>query len=1210
MEFRLLGALEVAEAEALLSVGTIKHKALLAILLLHANEVVTTDALVDELWGGSPPPSATATLRGYVSGIRRALEPGVKAGHHSVLETRPSGYLLAVPPEQIDVSRFETLLRKGREELRRQRWAQASASFEQALALWRGPALSDFAYHPFAQAETTRLAEARLSAEEGRMTAELALGNHHEVVGELGNLAASTPFREHLWGLLIVALYRCGRQGEALRTYQRLRGALAEELGIEPSPELRDLEHSILGQDAELSWQPPHGQPGEAGGIGAGGSRPSTVALPLPEALGTDERTAFVGRHAEEEILAMMWSQAVAGHRQLAVLSGEAGIGKSRLAKEVARNLHIEGAIVLYGRCDEELVVPHQPFIEALTHYVAECGADDLRSHLGATGQELSRLLPDVGRRLPGLPEPARAEPETQRYRLFDAVTELLARIAGSAALLLVLDDLHWADKPTLLLLRHLLLRGPDDVPLLVLGIRRDEEPGATDGLTEVLADVSRRHRVERIALRGLSDDDIAGVLEVTGESRPDDEMLAVARAIRRETDGNPLFVEEIVHHLRETGALDQAPGAGSDTSGIISAIGIPDGVRQVVTRRLSRLAPATRQALAVASVIGPDFELDVMERAGGLEPDALLDALDQASSARLVVEVAEGGERYGFCHEVVRDSIYSGLTGARRAQLHRRVAGALEELAAGDPDARLAPRAHHLWKAGAAADAAKAVDCARRAAGHALAQVAYEQAALNYRQALEALQRQPRGDPALRCELLLCLGEAHNKAGELLEGKEVFLEAAEAARRLEAPEQLGKAALGYGGPVPVAAYVEDPVSVALVQEALRALGQHDSACRALLLTRLAQWSYRSSPFSERVSLCDQALEMARRLDDPRVLACVLHDRHWALFGRENLEDRVAVGREIRELGRRLGDDELVLQGDQCLVHAYLEWGDVPAFKRAVEGRDRLAQELRQPQYLWNVIVSKALDAILQGRFAEAAVMVERALATRYRADPRQASYVYLAQQFMLYWLQGRLDEQAAALTQLVQKYPSAAVRRAVAGWFLAETGRSAAARAELDVLSPSELAAAPTDLDFYATVAGATMTSVRLGDARLAPTLFEMLLPFASRNCIVGQSSFLGAASYYLGLLTRLTGQPAAAAVHLEAALARHLEMDAHPFVALTQYALAGTLHDLGGRPRRERADGLLRQSTATAARLGMAGLLKDASALRDRGAARLADA
>lgn len=1189
MEFRLLGTLEVLQDDRQLTVGTIKHKALLAILLLHANEVVATDVLVDELWAGSPPPRAHATLRAYVSGLRQALEPGVRAGSHSLIETRPSGYLLGIAPDRIDVRRFDALVRDGRAGLRERRWEEAAGRFQEALALWRGPAFGDFTYHRFAGPEAARLAETRLAAEEGRMTAELALGRHREVVGELATLAESAPFREHVWGLWILALYRCGRQGEALRTYQRLRQALGEELGIEPSAELRQLEQSVLAQDIGLDWTPSD--------VGASRPRAPAASFPLQSMLATGDRTVFVGRELEEDALRALWARAVAGSRLVALVSGEAGIGKSRLAAEVARAANAEGGIVLYGRCDEELLVPHQPFIEALGHYVSECSREDLEAHLGSTGPELIRLLPEVGRLLPDLPEPPPAEPETQRYRLFDAVTELLSALATSAPVLLVLDDLHWADKPTLLLLRHLLLRGRDDVPLLILGIHRGDEPGATDGLADVLADVRRRRPVERIVLGGLSDDDIAGVLGDSASWLPGGDTLAVAQAIRRETAGNPLFVEEIVGHLRETGALDETTAPNRRAPGIISAIGLPEGVREVVTRRLSRLSPDARETLTVASVIGADFEVDLMQAAGGLAPDSLLDAIEQARSARLVMEVTERGDRYSFCHQVVRDSIYSGLTGARRAQLHRRVAGALEELAAGDPEARLAPTAFHLSKAGAAADAAKTIDCARRAAKQALAQVAYEQAALHYRQALEAQERQARSDPALRCQLLLSLGEAHNKAGELPEAKAVFLLAAETARRLGATEQLGQAALGYGGPVPVAASIEDATSVELVEEALGALDEQDSACRALLTSRLAQWRYRSSPAQERRSLCEQALDMARRLDDPNVLACVLSNRNWALFGPEDLQDRIVAGQEIIDLGRRLGNDELVLEGLQCLVHGYLELGDIRSLGPAVVARDGLAEELRQPQYLWNVIVSKALDAIVQGRFADAGTLVERALATRYRADPRQASNVYLAQQFILYFLQGRLGEQAEALTQLVQKYPSEMVRRSVGGWFLAEVGQRGAAAASLDAITVADLVAVPRDLDFYPTVAGATVASFRLGDARLGPTLYDMLLPFATRNCIVGQSSFLGAASHYLGLLARLTGRPEAAVSHLEAALARHQEMGAEPFAALTEDALAGALRDVGGAERETRADELLGHSRATAARLGMAGLSQHAS-------------
>lgn len=1190
MEFRLLGVLEVSDGARLVSVGTIKYKALLAILLLRANDVVSTDCLVDELWGGSPPASATATLRGYVSGLRHALEPGSKAGSHQMVKTRPSGYLLAVAPEQIDVARFEMLVREGCGQLRQEQWGPAVTSFEQALALWRGPPLSDFVYQSFAQVEAARLREVRLSAEEGRMTAALALGNHHEVVAQLGDLAAKAPLQERLWELLILALYRCGRQGDALRTYERLRRRLGEELGIEPTSRLRRLESSILVQDAELAWQPR---------VPAADQRRTTESFSLPQMLATEDRTVFVGRRDEAELFRRLWSTARAGGRQVLFLSGEAGIGKSRLAAEMAREAHAGGATVLYGRCDEELLVPHQPFMEALGHYVAESDPAETERHLGANGVELTQLLPHLRRQFPELPEPTPTQPETERYRLFDAVTEFLAHIATLAPLLLVLDDLHWADKATLLLLRHLLVRGPTDIAMLVLAIHRGDEPGATGCLAEVMADVQllNRHPLDRISLGGLSEDDIAGVLEGTGRFARGAERLAVAQSIRRGTDGNALLVEEIVHHVGEDGALHEHPGLGRRTLDGVSAMGSAEGVRQVVTRRLSRLAPTTRHALAVAAVLGAQFDLDVVEHACGLEEEELLGGIEEAMSARLVTELPDSANRYSFCHAVVRDSIYSGLTRGRRCRLHRRVAGALEDIGTDGHDGGLAAIAFHLCKAGSAADAAKAIDFARRAAEQAVAQVGYEQAAQHYLDALEATGRLPTVDLDLRCELLLSLGDAQNKGGELSGAKGVFLQAADVARQLPDPERLGRAALGYGGPVPIAAYVDDPVTVELVEEALRALGGHDSACRALLLGRLAQWRYRSGSRQERMSLCREAVDIARRLDDPKVLACVLSDRNWALLGPDDLEDRIAAAKEIVELGEGLGNDELVLQGTQSLVHSYFELGDRGPLERARQARDRLAEELRQPHYLWPSIVSGASDAIIDGRFADAGVLVERAVASRYQADPRQASNVYLAQQFVLSWLQGRLGEQADALTDLAQHYPAETVRRTRGGWCLAEIGRLDEARAEIERLSSDTLAGMPRDLDFYPVVVGASIVSLRLDDARLASTLYDVLAPFAGRNCVVGQSAFLGAAGHYLGLLAHVLGRPETAVAHLEAALARHEEMGARPFVALSQHALAAALRTLDGHGHAARAEQLTLAAFVTATQLGMGALVNETS-------------
>lgn len=1197
MEFRILGALEVSDEGRLVEVRPTKLRVLLAMLLLHPNEVVSSDRLVETLWGQAPPASAVNTLQGYVSHLRKALGPQSGQGDEPLLRTASPGYVLSVDRSLVDAWRFEHWVAEGRRQLTGSQPEKAARTLADALALWRGPALVEFAYDEFARDAITRLEELRMGASEDLMEARLALGHHAEVLGELTAMTGSAPLRERRWALLMLALYRTGRQADALRAYQQLHTTLADQLGIEPSAELRRLENAILLQDPDLDWHAP--------ALAAPGA--ARERFPMPELIASDTFSAFVGRHDEADLLRDRWTRAEAGERQVAVLSGEAGIGKSRLAAELAREANARRAIVLYGRCDEELLVPHQPFMEALGHYVAKAPPGEVHNRLESAAPELGRVLPELAHQLP---VPPAADPETERYRLFEAVTGFLSGIATGAPVLLILDDLHWADKSTLLLLRHLLLRGPLDLRLLVLAIHRDDHTPDNDVLADVFADAGRRCAVDHITLDGLGDDDVVGVLQASGLLKHEEEQTAVARVIRRETGGNPLFVGEIVRHLQESGALQELmetsgpsatgpAGEGREeppVTDIVNTIGVPEGLRRVVRRRVARLSEPARSILAVASVVGPQFDLDVMEQASGLREDEVLDAVEEVMSARLVIEMPATESRYSFCHAVVRGSIYSSLTRGRRRRLHLQVAQALENLLGSAPTARLALLAYHLDCAGPAADPAKAIHFARRAAADALSRAAYEQAALHYRSALAAVDRLPTVDLQLRIELLLSLGETQNRAGELVEAKEVFRQAAAVARQLDAPAYLARVALGYGGTVRVAP-IEDPESVELIREALAAIGDRDGPYRALLLSRLAQWLYRSAPHEERASLCATALGIARRLDDPKVLASVLNDQSWALYGPEDLEGRIAAGKEILDLGVQLGSEELQLQGSQSLVHGYLELGDIPSSTKAMETRDRLAHELRQPQYLWNVAVSRASEAIVEGRFAEADVLVERALATRYRADPRQASNVYLAQKFVLHWLQGRLAEQGRALSELVKQYPGEILRCTSRAWFLAEVGEHGAARADLESLDPDTLAGMPMDIDFYPVVVGATVTSIRLRDPRLASTLYELLLPFEGRNCMVAQSAFLGAASHYLGLLARLLDRPDVAAAHLEVALARHIEMGARPFEALTRHALAESLRLLDAPGQAARAEELARAALAAAADLGLGVLLDDAS-------------
>jgi len=460
--------------------------------------------------------------------------------------------------------------------------------------------------------------------------------------------------------------------------------------------------------------------------------------VPLP-ALLTDMGRIFVGRQELLTRLEQLAKEANLGEARLALLAGEPGIGKTRLAGELAKQLHSRGATVVAGRCDEYLGVPYQPVVEALRHFVDHLPDPLPEGLLGRYPGELARLVPELAGRLPGLPPPLQSDPDTERYRLFDAVASWLTAASRERFVLLVLDDLQWAAKPTLLLLRHL-VRLPEPGRLLILGTYRDTELGHDHPLIEVLSELRRHAALTRMSLVGLEPFEVAWFLEQHGGRSLDDDGRHLARAIHEETQGNPFFVREILRNLAESGALSPRP-EGWALEVPVADLGIPEGVRDVVGQRLSHLSPEANQVLTAASVAGSEFELGLLEALHLLDEERFVASVDEAGAARLIAEVAGRPGRYRFSHTLVRDVLYDGLSTVRRGVLHRRLAEAIEAMYPAQLEEYLPALAHHWAHAAPMAHATRAAGYAERAGHRAMAQLAPDEAAAYYRQALELLE-------------------------------------------------------------------------------------------------------------------------------------------------------------------------------------------------------------------------------------------------------------------------------------------------------------------------------------------------------------------------------------------------------------------------------------------------------------------------------------
>lgn len=637
----ILGPVELA-GDGPVQLGGAMERCLLAVLAVHCGEAVSAASLVDALWGDDPPRTAGKTLQNYVLRLRRAMA-GV-AGPSIV--TQPSGYCLRAPPGMVDAKLAESLIGEGRGELAGGDPAAAAWLLRRAVDLWRGSALQEFADRPFAAAETSRLEELREAALEDLFDAELALGRHHEVVAGLEGLVARQPLRERRWGQLMVALYRDGRQAEALDAFHRLRRVLDEDLGVAPSAELRLLHQAVLRHSAELAWHP----------------RQRDAAAP-----------GYFGRGPEMSRLIGCLEKAAAGRGGVVLLAGEPGIGKSHALRQLIDRARDGSAIVLIGRCVEGAwVPPFRPFAGAIAGYGETAGPERLRADLGPAGAALVRIAPRLAQLLPDLGQPPELQPDEERFRLLDAAAQFFTALSGRAPVLLVLDDLHWADAGTAMMMRHV-ARTCGQRRLLIAGAYRTTETANEDLLGDMLGAMQPETECTIIRL-GALDAEAVGQLLAAETRAP--VSPALITAIEAHTGGNPFFAKEVIRHLAEERALRADNSGELETS--LPLVAVPEGVRQVLARRRARVSAAANRLLECASGFAGPFLFPVAARAADLDDATALSALDELLGAGMV-RPGTTPERYEFGHALVRHAVYDSLNPSRQARLHRRLAHGLE---------------------------------------------------------------------------------------------------------------------------------------------------------------------------------------------------------------------------------------------------------------------------------------------------------------------------------------------------------------------------------------------------------------------------------------------------------------------------------------------------------------------------------------------------
>jgi predicted ATPase/class 3 adenylate cyclase/tRNA A-37 threonylcarbamoyl transferase component Bud32 len=906
----------------------------------------------------------------------------------------------------------------------------------------------------------------------------------------------------------------------------------------------------------------------------------------------------FVGREKEMDELRAGLEDALSGRGRLLMLVGEPGIGKTRTSEEFATYARLRSVQVLWGRCYEGEGAPvYWPWVQAIRSSVHDRDAKELMSEMGPGAADIAQIVSEVGERLPGLPAPPQLEPEQARFRLFDSITTFLKNASKSQPLVLVLDDLHWADKPSLLLLQFLAreLRG---ARLLVLGTYRDVEVRRQHPLAETLGELARQQLSQRILLRGLTERDVDRFIEVAAGISP---PQALVEAVYRETEGNPFFVNEIVRLLVAEGRMER-PGEVASWS-----VTIPQSVREVVGRRLDHLSEGCNRVLTAASVIGREFGVDALERIvlrqaqdDRISGDRLLEALEEAVAARVVNEVPRTVGRYSFSHALIWETLYEELSTNRRVRLHRQIGEVLEELYAANPEPHLSELAHHFCEAAPGGDVEKAIDYARRAGDRAAALMAHEDAADHYAMALQALELQEKPNERVRCELLLALGEAQRKAGELEKATETLEQAFTLAERLDDARLVGETAVAYALAAGLGALAGQGAAVPYLRRALQAVGQEDSALRGMLLCSLSLdlLTLAQPNLEEREALALEAKALGERLGDPGVQANALWRLIWSRLGPEHVRDRLAIAKELIRLAEEAGDIPLLLWGRYQTWADSLLLGDMEAVDREEESMLGLAERTRDPFYQAWDSWRAGMRACMQGRYAEAEQLAQQLLVAGQRLQTPAYLNSSLAQFLDIRVNQGRGGELEGAVKGAVQLYLG---WLAVLAYLYAILEREPEAREQFEKLAAEEFANIPDDVNYLVVIAAAAYAARFIGDARRAEVLYGMLLPYSGLTITANNGAVCyGAAALVLGELAETMSRVEEAESHYQEAIAMNERIGARPYLGNARVRYAEMLLARGRPGDRRKALEQVDQALPIFQELGMKALLERALALK----------
>jgi DNA-binding SARP family transcriptional activator len=1083
--------------------GGPKQRSVLALLLVRPGVVVPLSRIIDRLWGDQPPARAEVSVRGYVSNLRKALgTTGLPAGR--VIEFRDRGYVLHVPPEAVDLHVFDALVGDAAARHRAGDHLGARSLLSRALELHAGTPLGSHADELGLGDVIAHYAERRGEAVETLTDVRLALGEHAQLPAALASEIAREPYRERLRVQLALALYRAGRSVEALRSIDEARRLLRDDVGVDPGPELRDLEAAILAHDeSALGWVPPE--------------EPS--APPVQNEAAPAPSEPRFGRGAEEGRIRDLLDR-LPSRGGVLVISGEAGIGKSSLLRELRDEAERRGVVVGWDRCPESAAAaPYRSWRAAVEALLpgGELLTDARSPEQEAAGALLATHLSEL---------------ERLRTRAHPAV--------------IVIDDLQWADDASLSWLEFLAPELERLRILLAVGVRRTGSAELAPAVRDCLVELARTTDPVQITLLGLDAAAIAAWVAARS-GRPADRALTAY--VADTTDGNPFYVRELLALLEADGRLRH------DFDGVASAA-VPHAVQDVVRRRTSRLPPESQTVLTTAAAIGRRFDLDVLIALLDLDRGTALALLEPALDDGLVEIDDRVAGRFAFSHALVSSTLVAELNAVRLASLHARITDVLEALHADDLEPWVADLAHHAAEGLLAGTAPKSLAYALRAASAAEAVQSSADTALHLQRAVAAAAALPGFPGEQRRELLLRLGVALRDTGAI-EGRAMLVEAARLAEAQGDHHALAAILGSLDTESLWAGYdwnLHDPMVVAALE---RALSQPDLSHRdrtQLTMALAGELTYADNARSN--ELFAEAEVMAAPLDDAVLSARILLQWFWSVSGPSGQAQRASIGDRLIAL-----DDETALPArlrplaHLARVSAALEVGDADLARQCVTRARVLAHPVRTPTGWAHLQFAEAGLALLDGDLERArahAIALRPAMqrVRRYTAESSPASI-----HAMVDAEAGDTDAALAALVPILDS-PYAAPINWLAAWILALGGRVEEARSAL-----ARFDGPLTDDWLWLPLTTASVNAAAVvGDLRFLRRHLPGLQPHAARFAFIGEGGpCFGPVALALAAGHLALGERAAAQRHAEQALQISERMGAVLWLPRVHRVLAG---------------------------------------------------